>query len=159
MDSVALSVSVRRIFEEARTFVASDGLRGPSERPISHRRDRRIICSVFQPPSASRGRATPLPGLSHRTRVSSSWKSTPMGTGNPELLPPPMPRIQAPIASDLISSADTRRSVAKAPRMSSRLERRRPARAVPSRTLACRYLSAPVSTMPLVSIRADRVVA
>jgi len=34
--------------------------------------------------------------------------------------------------------------------------RRRPAPTVPSRTLVCRYLSA---QMPLVSIRADRVVA
>jgi hypothetical protein len=44
-----------------------------------------------------------------------------------------------------------------APRMLSRLERRRPAPTVPSRTLVCRYLSAPVSAMPLVSIRADRL--
>src|SRR4030095_11464927 len=61
-----------------------------------------------------------------------------------------MTRIRAPIASDSISSADTRRSVAKAPRMSFRLERRRPPPTVPSRTLVCRYLSAPESTMPLV---------
>jgi hypothetical protein len=42
------------------------------------------------------------------------------------------------------------RSVAKAPRMSFRLEGRRPPPTVPSRTLVCRYLSAPESTMPLV---------
>jgi hypothetical protein len=46
-----------------------------------------------------------------------------------------------------------------APRMLSRLERRRPAPTVPSRTLVCRYLSAPVSAMPLVSYSGRSVVA